>query len=212
MIFDLRIIDNWTTSTTAAFGSVVLTAGTYNGQTISATASLTGSLQTTTGIGIATAPLAYVSLVASMAMSGSGTQRVIQASGVFGTDATSTAQSIRSVPTFASGAYTTVTAAHFYGGTMAVGGGGHAITTAHGLYLEDVTAGGTNYSIYTNAGLVRFGGVVNTTGSYQVDGTQVVGNQGAAVTDPTGGMVIDAEARTAIIAIIDRLQAHGLIA
>lgn len=34
----------------------------------------------------------------------------------------------------------------------------------------------------------------------------------AAVTDPTGGILIDAEARTAIIAVIDRLQELGLIA
>ena len=36
--------------------------------------------------------------------------------------------------------------------------------------------------------------------------------QGATITDPTGGTVQDSEARTAINAIIDRLQAHGLIA
>lgn len=47
---------------------------------------------------------------------------------------------------------------------------------------------------------------------FRVGGTKVVGAQGAAVADPTGGTVQDSEARTAIIAIIDRLQAHGLIA
>jgi hypothetical protein len=34
----------------------------------------------------------------------------------------------------------------------------------------------------------------------------------ATVTDPTGGLTVDAEARTAINAIIDRLQELGLIA
>lgn len=33
----------------------------------------------------------------------------------------------------------------------------------------------------------------------------------AAITDPTGGATIDTEARTAIIAIIDALQALNLI-
>jgi hypothetical protein len=47
---------------------------------------------------------------------------------------------------------------------------------------------------------------------YRVSGTKVVGSQGATITDPTGGTVQDSEARTAINAIIDRLQAHGLIA
>ena len=37
-------------------------------------------------------------------------------------------------------------------------------------------------------------------------------DQPAAVTDPSGGATIDAEARTAIIATIDRLQELGLIA
>ena len=37
-------------------------------------------------------------------------------------------------------------------------------------------------------------------------------DQPATVADPTGGMIIDAEARTAIQAIIDRLQELGLIA
>lgn len=47
---------------------------------------------------------------------------------------------------------------------------------------------------------------------YRVAGTKVVGAQGATISDPTGGTVQDSEARTAINAIIDRLQAHGLIA
>ena len=46
----------------------------------------------------------------------------------------------------------------------------------------------------------------------QVNDIQVVGSQGASVSDPAGGGVVDAEARTAIIGLIDRLQAHGLIA
>jgi hypothetical protein len=36
--------------------------------------------------------------------------------------------------------------------------------------------------------------------------------RGAAVTDPTGGATVDAESRTAIIALNDRLQAVGIIA
>lgn len=36
--------------------------------------------------------------------------------------------------------------------------------------------------------------------------------QQATITDPTGGATVDAESRTAINALIDRLQALGLIA
>jgi len=45
-----------------------------------------------------------------------------------------------------------------------------------------------------------------------VGSNQVVGARLAAVTDPTGGATIDAEARGAIAAILARLRTHGLIA
>jgi hypothetical protein len=50
-------------------------------------------------------------------------------------------------------------------------------TNEYGIYLEDINHGNTlNYSIYTNAGLVRFGGNTSTTGNmeaatYSVGGT-----------------------------------------
>ena len=40
----------------------------------------------------------------------------------------------------------------------------------------------------------------------------MIGNQGSAITAPTGGATTDAEARTAINAIISALEAHGLVA
>jgi len=45
-----------------------------------------------------------------------------------------------------------------------------------------------------------------------IGGTQVVGPQAAAIADPTGGTTIDAEARTAIEAVLAALRDHGLIA
>lgn len=47
---------------------------------------------------------------------------------------------------------------------------------------------------------------------YDSDGVQVLGDQQSTIADPSGGATQDAEARTAIAAIIDALQAHGLIA
>jgi hypothetical protein len=44
-----------------------------------------------------------------------------------------------------------------------------------------------------------------------VDGIQVVGARGLPVAAPTGGAVVDAEARSAIAAILDRLVVHGLV-
>ena len=45
-----------------------------------------------------------------------------------------------------------------------------------------------------------------------VGGDKVVGGRGAAVAAPSGGAVVDAEARAAIDALLDRLRTHGLIA
>lgn len=45
-----------------------------------------------------------------------------------------------------------------------------------------------------------------------VGANQVVGARGAAVAGPSGGTTVDAEARAALGAILDRLRTHGLIA
>jgi hypothetical protein len=45
-----------------------------------------------------------------------------------------------------------------------------------------------------------------------IGGNQVVGARGAAVADPAGGAIVDAEARAALAAILARLRQHGLIA
>ena len=46
----------------------------------------------------------------------------------------------------------------------------------------------------------------------ELAGSQVVGARLAAVANPSGGASVDAEARAAIVAILDRLRSHGLIA
>lgn len=46
----------------------------------------------------------------------------------------------------------------------------------------------------------------------KLGGSQVVGPRLAAVAAPSGGSVIDVEARAAIALILDRLRTHGLIA
>lgn len=46
----------------------------------------------------------------------------------------------------------------------------------------------------------------------RIDGLAVLGARKPAVALPDGGATIDAEARAALAAVIDRLRAHGLIA
>ena len=45
-----------------------------------------------------------------------------------------------------------------------------------------------------------------------IGGQKVVGDRGAAIADPAGGAVIDAEGRVAVSQILAALRAHGLIA
>lgn len=59
---------------------------------------------------------------------------------------------------------------------------------------------------------VEITGPVTTDSEYRVDGVKVVGSQGSAITDPTGGTVIDAQARTTLGLILAAMRAHGLIA
>lgn len=49
-------------------------------------------------------------------------------------------------------------------------------------------------------------------GKVFVEGVQVVGERCAAVAEPTGGTVVDAPARAAIVAVLEALRSHGLIA
>jgi len=96
----------------------------------------------------------------------------------------------------------------------------------HALALAGYTAGGWRF-IAAFAGLSvldKATGEVATfaSGAWEkghvraakmsVAGNQVVGARLAAVADPTGGPTVDAEARTAIAAILARLRTHGLIA
>ena len=48
--------------------------------------------------------------------------------------------------------------------------------------------------------------------SIQVEGKKVVGAQQLGIPIPAGGQVIDSEARLALKAVIEALQAHGLLA
>lgn len=69
-----------------------------------------------------------------------------------------------------------------------------------------------NGNITTTTPLADFSASVNVATSYKVAGVKVLGIQGATVPAPVGGAIIDAEARTAINAIISRLNTHGIIA
>lgn len=53
---------------------------------------------------------------------------------------------------------------------------------------------------------------INATGGYSIDDVQVLTNQQPAITDPTGGSVIDVQARAQLVELLEATRAHGLIA
>lgn len=48
-------------------------------------------------------------------------------------------------------------------------------------------------------------------GKVFVEGDQVVGTRGEPIAEPLGGMTVDAEARAAIVSVLEALRVHGLI-
>lgn len=85
--------------------------------------------------------------------------------------------------------------------------------TDNGMFYF-VTDTGKLWEVSGAAWVDRFVSLDATT-SYKVGGTKVIGAQGAAVTDPTGGAVIDVECRAQLALLLARVRAstgHGLIA
>jgi hypothetical protein len=94
----------------------------------------------------------------------------------------------------------------------------------HAGDIAQWTAGGWRFAqpsagwechVLDRAGTMRFDGSAWRDGAVRADGlyfanVRVVGAQQAAITEPSGGSVVDSEARTAITAILGALQAHGL--
>lgn len=105
--------------------------------------------------------------------------------------------------------------------TSVYGSTGLRVNAAGGVNRASITASAANFTSCP----IQVSGVtvvdtdrslrnvvdVSLTGWIYVDGVAVVKSQQATVLDPVGGLTVDSEARTAIAAIIDRLQAHGLI-
>ena len=85
-------------------------------------------------------------------------------------------------------------------------GGWRFIAPVEGMQLFERSSGTS--AVFRNGsweiGTVRATAVL-------VAGQQVVGPRGGAVAAPSGGSVIDAQARTAVNAILNALRGHGLI-
>jgi len=150
-------------------GAGALTAGAISGTT--------GTFSGTVGIGVAASASVGLYLFGATALTGSGTsQNAIKSDLTFPAAATvSIDAGFFRVRTTAS-AYTVSVASGIYI-DEAIKGATSTITTLYGLKIEDQTVGGTNYAIYTGAGLVRFGGAATFASTVAVTGAVNFGNK-----------------------------------
>ena len=85
-------------------------------------------------------------------------------------------------------------------------GGWRFVAPVEGMTLYECTSG--NWAVFRGAtweiGNLRGGALL-------IDGEQVVGARAAAIESPSGGAVVDTEARAALEAVLDTLRQHGLI-
>ena len=119
----------------------------------------------------------------------------------------------------------TVPAAPAAGQCWVVGAGAAGAWASHDGAIAGWTSGGWRFaapqegmqlwSIADGVMVRRAAGAwlvgVQAAKSITVNGLQVVGSQQAAVAPPTGGTVIDSQARASITTVISALRAHGLI-
>jgi hypothetical protein len=142
------------TSSLATFpGSVTLSAGTGT-------------------IGVGTAASTSTGITLSNASLTGTTQRGVYAAPLATSAATSFAIGVHSQMGTANTAFTATQLAHFWASNM-VKGAASTVTSQYGLYVESLTGASSNYALYTNTGLVRFGDDVSTAGSLTVAGTVI---------------------------------------
>lgn len=86
-------------------------------------------------------------------------------------------------------------------------GGWRFIAPRAGMSVWDSGAG---YSLHHDGGSWVNGAL--SVSSLNIGGIQVIGSQSAAIPTPTGGSVVDVEARAAVVSMLNALRTHGLIA
>lgn len=156
--------------------------------TVAGSTTLGGGLTATTGVFSST-----VSMTSYAAVGGSTSSDVgfYVRNTSFGAVITQYGMLVR--PTFTSDATSSVRAAQLRVGTAAAAftvanaytlliedaskGAGSTITQLYGVFVGDITAGGTNYALYTGLGLVRFGDNVSCTGDVAIGSTLAVTGQ-----------------------------------
>lgn len=96
-----------------------------------------------------------------------------------------------------------------------VGHGGAVAGWSEGGWRFVAPCEGMRLWLGETTGFALFTGGAWTTGiahgRLHVEGLQIIGPRGAAIAEPSGGVVVDAEARATIVAVLTAMRAHGLV-
>lgn len=150
-----------------------------------------GSFRATGVVGLGGAPSTSVGLhLQHAALTGSTTLHGILSAPIGTTGGTARIVGVTGQPATVAATFTVADAIALWAAGVTKGAGS-TISNAYGLKIEDITTGGTNYSIYTGSAPSHFGGTVTTTG--QVDaGTYVSVSGLASATATTTSWGVDA--------------------
>lgn len=116
-------------------------------------------------------PEAAINITTGFSLATGTTQIGVNVNPVYSSAATVAGYGVYGKVQTAVASFTMTSAMSFYAANPTAGAGS-TITSAYGVYVEAITTGGTNnYAIYTNAGLVSFGGAVTATTTLTVTST-----------------------------------------
>jgi hypothetical protein len=139
------------------------------------------TIESPLGIGQLTG--SYVGLYMSRILFGSTAHYGVFSSMTYDVDATTAMIAMYSRVNSSAGSYTTGNVYGLFVDTVNKGSG-HTITNQYGIFINNQNLGSSNYALYTNLGLVRFGDTVFATNGLDVSGARIVQNSGTdAATD-----------------------------
>ena len=131
---------------------------------VTATDTLAGNLQFGTNAGIGGAATADAGFLINAITGGGVTQQGVQSQPTFAATTTSQGTALYGQVRTVASVFTMVQARGLFIDDAVVGAGS-VVTNQFGVYVAAQTGGGTNYAIFTNAGLVTFGDLVTTVAS-----------------------------------------------
>lgn len=162
------------------------------GSTLTGALTVSGVTRLNSAMAWGVAPAASIGawMYSDLALSGNTTQRAMYLQPTFGPGATTLIVGLDVAPITGGNGGTAYTINNAYG-LRVQDASKHVdstIANAFGLRIENITAGGTNYAIYTNGGAVRFGDAVTCASTLTASGTlTATGNVALCGTGSFGG-------------------------